>query len=89
LMIPFRNKAYYVAAMEGSYSIKKVLPALVPELSYDGMDIGDGMTAMRSYGALVNETDIKKIRETKNALLKYCHLDTLAMMTILDKLKKL
>jgi hypothetical protein len=89
LMIPFRSKAYYMASMEGSYSIKKVLPALVPELSYDGMDIGDGMAAMRSYGALGNMTDNKKIENIKNALLEYCCMDTLAMVKILEKLKNL
>jgi len=89
LMIPFRSKAYYMASMEGSYSIKKVLPALVPELSYDGMDIGDGMAAMRSYGSLANMTDNKKIEDIKKALLEYCCLDTLAMVKILDKLKNL
>ncbi len=35
LMIPFRQKYYYSPEMKGSYSIKAVLPALVPELSYD------------------------------------------------------
>ena len=34
LMIPFQKKWYYTPEMKGSYSIKAVLPALVPELSY-------------------------------------------------------
>lgn len=89
LMIPFREKAYYLAAMEGSYSIKKVLPALVPELNYDELDIGDGMTAMRSYSSLINTTDAKKIEEIRKALLEYCRLDTLAMVRILNKMKEI
>ncbi|RKY95435.1 MAG: DUF2779 domain-containing protein, partial [Ignavibacteriae bacterium] len=39
LMIPFRQKHYYSPEMKGSYSIKSVLPALVPELSYDELEI--------------------------------------------------
>ena len=35
LMAPFRDRLYYTPEMRGSYSIKDVLPALVPELSYD------------------------------------------------------
>jgi hypothetical protein len=45
LIIPFRRKYYRTETMEGSASIKKVLPALYPELSYDDLEIGDGMTA--------------------------------------------
>jgi len=88
LMVPFRNKAFYVQAMAGSYSIKKVLPALVPELSYDGMDIGDGRSAMRSYTALFDTDDPQIIEKTKRSLLEYCRLDTFSMVKILDKLKE-
>jgi len=89
LMIPFRDKSYYVASMEGSYSIKKVLPALVPELSYDELEIGDGMAAMRSYVGMIKMTDENQIKKTRKNLLKYCRLDTLAMVEILRKLKSL
>lgn len=89
LMIPFRKKAYYVAAMEGSYSIKKVLPALIPELSYANMDIGDGVTAMQSYAKITSTIDNGQIEKVKNDLLEYCRLDTLAMVEILSKLKEI
>ncbi len=46
LMIPFREKAYYDPAMNGSHSIKYVLPALVPELSYNTLPINNGGLAM-------------------------------------------
>lgn len=39
LMIPFKERWYYVPEMMGSYSIKYVLPALVPELSYKNLEI--------------------------------------------------
>ncbi|MDX1777191.1 MAG: DUF2779 domain-containing protein, partial [Desulfobulbales bacterium] len=55
LMIPFRNRDYYVKAMCGSHSIKQVLPALVPDLSYNGLAIADGETAMLAYSRLGKE----------------------------------
>jgi hypothetical protein len=39
LMVPFRRKHLYTAEMNGSYSLKAVLPALVPDLSYDDLEI--------------------------------------------------
>ena len=88
LMSPFRSKHYYTPSMKGSYSIKKVLPALVPELSYDGMDIANGGDASSSFMRLFDETDSETIQKTRTDLLEYCKLDTLAMVEILDVLKR-
>ena len=41
-MIPFQQKWYYTPKMKGSYSIKYVLPALAPDLSYNDLDIKEG-----------------------------------------------
>ena len=49
LMVPFRQRDVYRWQMRGSYSIKEVLPAMVPDLSYAGMAVADGMAAMRAY----------------------------------------
>jgi hypothetical protein len=49
LMIPFQQKWYYTPEMKGSYSIKYVLPALVPELSYNYLDIKEGGTASNTF----------------------------------------
>jgi len=89
LMIPFRQKHYYAPEMKGSYSIKAVLPALVPELSYEGLEINEGGLASIAFESLWNETDMMIIAETKNQLLKYCKLDTLAMVKILEKLENI
>ena len=86
LMIPFQKKWYYTPEMQGSYSIKYVLPALVPELSYDDMDIADGGSASITYEQLIEETDMIKKMETRKNLFEYCKLDTLAMVEILKKL---
>ena len=89
LMNPFRSKHYYTPSMKGSYSIKKVLPALVPELSYEGMDIANGSDASASFMKLFNETDSETIQKTRTDLLEYCKLDTQAMVEILDVLFKI
>ena len=89
LMIPFRQKYYYSPEMKGSYSIKAVLPALVPELSYDELEINEGGLASIAFESLWNETDLMIIAETNKQLLEYCKLDTLAMVKILEKLSEL
>ncbi len=88
LIIPFKQKLYCTETMLGSSSIKKVLPALCPQLSYSDLDIGDGMTASNSFLDLYDCNDQEHIEETRKSLLDYCHLDTLAMVKILEVLKK-
>ncbi len=86
LMVPFRRRDVYRWQMRGSYSIKHVLPALVPELSYSGLEISDGMAAMRAYHAMCRLADPVALTELRRAMLEYCQLDTLAMVRILDAL---
>ena len=89
LMMPFQKKYYYTPEMLGSYSIKSVLPALVPKLSYEGMDIADGGTASAAFESLYFEEDLFRIKEIRENLLKYCGMDTIAMVEILNVLQKL
>ncbi|MEI6697249.1 MAG: DUF2779 domain-containing protein [Bacteroidota bacterium] len=88
LIIPFKQKFYRTETMEGSSSIKKVLPALCPELSYNELEIGNGMAASNSFLDLYYCDDKEVIKKTRENLLKYCHLDTLAMVKIFDVLQK-
>lgn len=88
LMLLFQGKHVYLPAMNGSYSIKAVLPALLPELHYDDLEIGDGGAAMNAYESLRYETDTKRIQQTREALLTYCKLDTFAMLKIVEKLRE-
>ena len=89
LMIPFQKKYYYTNDMQGSYSIKYVLPALVPDLSYEELEINEGSLASIAFESLYYETDMIKISETRKNLLEYCKLDTFAMVKILEKLESL
>ena len=90
LMAPFASKSYYHPKMQGSYSIKYVLPALVPEFESAYKDLNlihHGGEAMQAYAAMacMNETQ----RDVyKKALLAYCKLDTLAMVKVLEKLRE-
>ena len=89
LMIPFQKKYYYTYKMQGSYSIKYVLPALIPELSYKDLEINEGGFASIAFESLYNETDLMRIADTRNNLLEYCKLDTFAMVKLLEKLESL
>lgn len=87
LMSPFRSN-YRLPEMQGSYSIKYVLPAIVPELNYENLLIGNGGDASAAFYNLTNEADEAKINESREALLAYCKLDTFAMVKLLEKLKQ-
>ena len=89
LMEVFRQRQYYHPAMHGSYSIKAVLPALVPELGYDDLPIADGTAAMQAYAALPGEPDPDRAEQIRQELWDYCQRDTLAMVRILEALQEL
>ena len=89
LMLPFQKRWYYTPEMKGSYSIKYVLPALVPELSYNNLEIKEGGTASNTFLSMVNGTFEGDLKETRRQLLEYCELDTMAMVRILEVLKAL
>ena len=97
LMKPFRisfgkyTSAFYCQEMQGSYSIKTVLPALCPDFAtaYDELPlISNGREAMEIFPAMHLET-LEKQEEIRNGLLEYCQLDTLAMVKVLEKVYEL
>jgi hypothetical protein len=88
LMIPFKRRHYYTKEMRGSYSIKAVLPALVPELRYEGLAISGGNEAMSVYSTLHLIEDKSEVEKIRKDLLKYCRLDTLGMVKLTEKLKE-
>lgn len=89
LMVPFQQQAYYCKELQGSYSIKWVLPALCSndkELDYHALDgVHNGSEAMAAFADLPNHTS-EEIQVIRKNLLAYCRLDTLAMVKILEKL---
>jgi len=70
----------------GSWSIKAVLPALVPELNYKDLDgVQDGGGAQLAWIEAAKANKVEQQRVAKQ-LLEYCKLDTLAMVKIVDAL---
>ena len=92
LMIPFYNRSYYSKDMHGSYSIKYVLPALFkddPSLDYHNLDdVHNGSEAMNAFSNM-GKLNIEERRKLRYNLLKYCELDTFAMVKIWEKLKEI
>ncbi|MBW2181801.1 MAG: DUF2779 domain-containing protein [Deltaproteobacteria bacterium] len=89
LLIPFSKRYLYHPEMKGSASLKNVLPALVPDLAYDGLAIDDGMTASLQYLKCMQGTASNPEKETIFKHLKeYCALDTLAEVRLLEVLHK-
>jgi hypothetical protein len=78
---------YYHPKFYGSFSLKNVLPALVPEMSYAKLSIQDGMQASLEYLRMIDPaTHEKEKTRIRTDLLTYCGQDTLAMVKIRDKL---
>jgi hypothetical protein len=86
LMAPFQKRHYYHPNMNGKYSIKNVLPALAPDLSYGGLAIPNGELAMQAFAELQAEDDPARVKAIRSDLWEYCKLDTLAMVRILEQL---
>jgi len=90
LMEIFRKQLYVHPDFRGSCSIKKVMPVIVPTLSYKDLVIQEGGTASLTwYRMLTDGRSIKEKAETCDHLRKYCELDTLAMVEIWRKLQRL
>lgn len=83
-LLPIARERYYHPSQQGSWSIKKVLPAVVPELRYDALDgVQDGGMAMEAFlEAIHPNTSVERKREIERQLLNYCKLDTYAMVCL-------
>lgn len=86
-LLPAVRDHVYHPAFGGSFSIKAVLPALVPGLGYDDLDIANGEVAALAYYELTRpETTARRRNEITAHLLAYCGRDTLAMMRLYETL---
>jgi len=87
LMKPFQARAYVHPKFQGRYSIKKVLPALIPGMTYEGMGVANGGDAQIAYlNILSGKLSPKESKKTQKNLKVYCGQDTLAMVKILEHL---
>jgi hypothetical protein len=83
------KEGYVDIKFQGSTSIKKVLPVLVPALDYAGMEVASGTDAMEAWQRLISLPASKEKDELKKSMLKYCKLDTLAMVRIFEFMEDL
>ena len=90
--LPIVRDHVYHLDFGGSFSLKAVVPALVPELGYDGMEVADGLAASRELerllldGESVPAAERERLRE---ALSRYCELDTWGVVRLLDRLHEM
>jgi hypothetical protein len=83
-LLPWLQNYYYHPAMKGSWSIKAVLPTVAPHLDYAQLeDVQNGTLAQLAYMDIINPDTAQGVREQKiHNLLKYCELDTQAMLEV-------
>ncbi|HEU4949604.1 MAG TPA: DUF2779 domain-containing protein [Candidatus Deferrimicrobiaceae bacterium] len=87
LMEPFKRRDIYHWRMNGSYSLKSVLPVLVPEMTYEHLEISDGAMASEAYFTMENLADPVELARLRKALLEYCKQDTLGLVRLLEKMR--
>lgn len=91
-LLPVVRNHVYHPDFGGSFSLKRVLPALVPELSYRGLAIAEGETASLELGRLLFHGDAMEPADRARLradLLAYCHQDTWGLVRLLERLRGL
>jgi hypothetical protein len=87
LLPVIRSHTYHIE-YQGSFSLKDVLPALVPEMTYEGMEVAEGTQAGLIWERMKHgQVDEAEKRRLRTALLAYCKQDTLAMVRLLEVLR--
>jgi hypothetical protein len=87
-MYPFEKKHYYHHHFKGKYSIKVVLPILVPGMSYDNLEIKNGDMAMNAYEN-IETLSTRDQSDTIKSLKEYCYMDVLSMVMIIEALERI
>lgn len=91
-LLPMVRDGVYHPAFNGSFSLKAVAPALIPEVSYDDLTIASGGEATLELARLLLTTDLLDPDERENVrrqLLDYCKRDTWCLVRLLDRLREL
>jgi hypothetical protein len=87
-LLPVVRNHVYHPAFSGSFSLKSVLPALVPDMTYEGMEVPHGQAAGLTWESMIRGDSSGSERQAKRkALLDYCGQDTLAMVKLLEALQ--
>jgi len=88
-LLPVIRNHYYHPQFHGSFSIKKVLPVLVPGQDWSELEISEGQAAALAYEQALSERDSKARERIFEALRAYCAQDTHAMVGLMEKLREL
>jgi hypothetical protein len=91
-LLPVVRNYVYHPQFGGSFSLKSVLPAMVPELSYEGLAISDGSAARQELERLLfQEAELtpEAQAQLRSDLLRYCHHDTWGLVRLLRRLRDL
>ena len=86
-LLPVVRNTYYHPKFHGSFSIKSVLPVLVPGMDYDDLDIPDGRTASAQFMHAIRSGEQQERQQTFDNLRAYCERDTLAMVRLRQALR--
>ena len=89
-LLPIYRDHVYHPEQHGSFSLKAVVPALLPELAYDDLEVSEGGTASTLLQTLILDSDSIPAADRaklRTALLAYCERDTLVMVNLLEKLR--
>ena len=80
-LAPLFRKHIKTEATQSKYSLKIVQPTFLPHLSYQELNIQQGMAAMDAYKNLANLTKEEAL-EAKKSMLDYCKMDTLIVLEL-------
>lgn len=85
---PFAQRHLYLPEMEGSASIKAILPAVVPDVGYEDLEVTEGEEASETFLRWSETQDPEEAQRLRDALWDYCTVDTLGMVEILRVIER-
>ena len=90
-LLPIVRNHVYHPGFGGRFGLKYVLPVLVPELSYDVLEVAEGQAASSALAKLMFGGDVLSSEERERVrrnLLEYCRMDTWGLVRLLEYLKE-
>jgi len=83
-LLKIAQEHYYHPCQQGSWSIKKILPTIAPELNYDNLEgVQDGGSAQAAFMEAISPgTLVDRKKQIEKQLLDYCAMDTYAMVKL-------
>ena len=88
-LLPVIREHFYHPDFHGSFSIKAVLPAVLPGRNWSKLAISDGMAAAAAYESALDNLDSPEAQQTFRELHSYCRMDTQAMVDLRRELTRI